>query len=172
MPETPNPVRDPTWYHLSVCAAHTRVASAKGAAEVDAAVLSPRPPVHSYGESQTPRICVAPTVWQCVLGVPAENSPTMTIYELRPRLHLPAADATVGDAGDTHEAWITDAFIAAHRTPIPLAAIGRVRITPQTQLALKIAHKRKLTTASRDECDVLWSVLDAVWELRPEFLHR
>ena len=72
-----------------------------------------RSPEMAYQESPTKRLCVAPTVTQCILALAALDG-DFFIYTVDVPDPIPA-DETVLDRDTTSEHWITEEILKDHR---------------------------------------------------------
>jgi hypothetical protein len=76
-------------------------------------------------EAPDARLCVAPSVWQCLVSM--TDSKTLYIYSLAcVGAFPPAAEDKVLDAGITGEHWITDTVIEQNGGLIPVRQIGLI----------------------------------------------
>src|SRR5260370_10758059 len=98
------------FYHVSVSQrAKAIVASSDSRARLTEIYFSPKQPKSFADETGEPRVCVAPTVWQCLVSRP-QTGPTVFIYSLRCTGAKPASseEQNVDDAALTREHWISD----------------------------------------------------------------
>ena len=81
--------------------------------------------VHA-SEASDARICVAPTVWQCLISM--TDTHTLYIYSLACiGAFPPSAKHKVLDAAITDEHWINDVVIGQNQGFIPVKLIGLLR---------------------------------------------
>ncbi len=119
-------------------------------------------------EAADARICVAPTVWQCLISM--TDTALLYIYSLecvdasRP---LPAHN--VSDATVTDEHWITDAVIEKNEGLIRLKKVGSLRSELVSGYRARIARwkDQQVSAGLRDELKGLWIVDESSeWRLR------
>jgi hypothetical protein len=111
-------------------------------AEQTPATITPRVPEDSPGEDQKiKRVCVAPTVRQCVLAIGrVEASRTYHIYKMDiPSSTNPAAVSPLPpeDWQFTGERWITDQEVEECGGRIELTYRGYVRVTDKMEWQLR-----------------------------------
>jgi hypothetical protein len=83
-------------------------------------------------ESPHARLCVAPTVWQCVVST--TDSDALYIYQLECiEAYPPAPDHKVGDAYLTDEHWIDDEVISQNGGIIVTKVVG---VIPKVEVFL------------------------------------
>lgn len=116
-----------TFYHLSESSVGLAIvqSTAKRAREPDK-YFSPRTPRSRAGEPNDKRICVAPTVHQCLGATPISSNfeGALAIYKLQCVRAIAAGTSVVEDASHSDEHWITDEVIAANGGEIPLSRVG------------------------------------------------
>lgn len=155
-----------SWYHLSKDDSLTRIlpSSFKNAEFV----ITPRIPEACHGEHQTiPRVCVAPTIWQCVLPVP--RSGKLFIYRLSARSVTPPKGG-IADLETSDERWITDDNIMEEGGEIPLALLGFINKTEELAVRLKILNKRNALPRDPVKAQSIWNIKGNQYELRDELV--
>lgn len=77
-------------------------------------VISPRIPDDCHGESQEiERVCVAPTVWQCLYAIP--KSGMLFVYEIQTASYSEPTEG-IADSYVTHEVWVTNDDVELFRS--------------------------------------------------------
>ena len=125
------------WYHLSFRSNLTMVV--KTDRPTDSAFLHPSVPawikelkpedIHREPD-EPPRVCVAPSVWQCVAGFGrSEGNPTgnVYIYEVKTEEVEPRSFNNV-ETAITDEQWVTDNILDKYDGSIELRQIGFMEI--------------------------------------------
>ena len=134
------------WYHLS------------SNPDLSPAINELRQPVIAHDESELPRLCVAPTVCQCLLAL--SNEGAFNIYQMELD-GLETPDNSVWDAEQTGEKWITQVVLDKHSGSIPLRRVAEIAISKEHLLFLKCAMR------SNPKID--WSVVeDRLWNKSEE----
>lgn len=109
----------------------------------------------AYGESDTPRFCVSPSISQCVLAL--SKSTQLYLYEVDVS-DPEEPDGTVLDATQTGERWITQAVVDRHGGEIRLRNRGPIMITRDDLTNLKVAlHETRYRDGIPHE-DKLWRI--------------
>ncbi|QDT05336.1 hypothetical protein K227x_37360 [Rubripirellula lacrimiformis] len=157
-----------TLYHLSKNKDLDRIVDSSRSELPNA--ISPRVPRKCLAEDQrTKRVCVAPTIWQCLMSMP--DADWIYVY----RIDEEVASAPLGNIGDsslTQEKWVTDEDISRAGGEIPLVYRGRVNKTRLLRESLNVASRMgKLPTCSVEEQSV-WIELDGEFRLQDEFQCR
>jgi hypothetical protein len=156
------------WFHLSTNASLKAIVPSDATGETN--VISPRIPDDSYGESQgVNRVCVAPTIWQCILPIP--RSGRLFIYEIDTSF----VSKPVGGIADSHitdEMWITDDDLEKAGGRIEISRIGFVDKTEQLALSLKIQSRKKKLPVEHAEKRRIWIVDSEQFTLREDWLVR
>jgi len=120
-------MRIATFYHLSESGVGLAIVRTtdKRAGEPNK-YFSPRTPRSRAGEPSDKRICVAPTVHQCLGATPISSNfeGSLSIYKLQCAGAIAAGTSVVEDALHSAEHWITDEIIAANGGKIPLSRVG------------------------------------------------
>lgn len=124
-----------TWYHVSTENLGKSV------------TMHPRTPLTiSDGESKTPRICVCPSVAQCLIAMPGTGD-RVYIYAAKgtPR----PAPRSVWDRATTEEHWFLD--------PVEFTRVGIKRVSPSAEWLMLVAKNRKLKAHER------WRLTRKLW---------
>jgi len=117
----------------------------------------------SLGESRDPRLSVAPTVCQALLGVPEYHGelPVLHIYAVA--VDAPEA-ATVGDTSITGEHCITQQVMDRHNGKIPVTYEGYTIWSPEMRVCINHAiHTSVMTDDATLEKAKLWDVVEENW---------
>jgi hypothetical protein len=154
------------FYHVSPCpTAKAIVAGSDDRAKDVETYFSPHVPPSRADEPDTPRICVSPNVWQCL--VPRiRQSESRFIYRLgfSGAIQAPSGERGVLDCRVTQEHWITEEVVAQNNGEIPLTCIGVITeaSTKHSQLwrRLELLRESGVDPCSFDEIVHLWR-LDA-----------
>ncbi len=129
--------------------------------------ITPRIPIESYGEEKTLRVCVAPTVWQCVYSIPRFG--TLHIYGVDADLPTEPIGG-ISDIETTHEKWITDDNVQLCRGQIAMRRKGVIEITRDLKTCLKVHCKTGKIQPNRSKDDLVWDIEGEVWSLKPELV--
>jgi len=107
------------------------------------------------------RVCVAPTVWQCLLSIP--RCGILYIYRVETE-NITKPLGKVGDIDHTHEKWVTDKGIIRSNGRIELINIGFIDKTIFLYGGLlNCKDQNKLPLPPKDE-SCIWDVSDdGVW---------
>lgn len=152
-----------TYYHLSESVLGMAiVASTDRRAEEVMKYFSPRTPRSRAGEPSDKRICVAPTVHQCLGATPIRIGfdGTLTIYRLQCEGAIAVGTDVVEDASHSEEHWITDEVITANGGEILLSRVGVI-------LEPKVMQHRLYAWVSGKEISVSDDQFEA-WEIAEE----
>jgi hypothetical protein len=124
------------------------------------------------GEAPDARICIAPTVWQCLIST--TDTHTRYIYQLACEgVIRPSPENGVLDSAITDEHWITDDVIGHNQGLIPVKRVGFLK-NESLQSAREMVRRWKDDQPddprSLNELDHLWivdrSVDPSEWRLR------
>lgn len=123
-------------------------------------------------EASNARICVASTVWQCLISM--TDTQTLYIYHLTCKgAFRPSAEHKVLDAAITDEHWITDAVIEQNEGLIPVKKVGLLRGELLSSTRLRITRwkdNQTVVPTSLNEREYLWMVDEShasnEWRLR------
>ena len=126
------------------------------------------------GESPDARICVAPTVWQCLISM--TDTQTLHIYSLAcVGAFPPAPEHGVLDAAITDEHWITDAVLEQNEGFIRVKKVGLLDSEELWATRDRICRWRDellIDPNSVNESEVLWiidqSKVPREWRLRDD----
>lgn len=116
-----------------------------------------------------PILCVAPTVWQCVVAVSARKPTTLYIYRIDVADPIPAAehDSRIKDSEQTGEHRITEGILADNDGTISTKFLGRLKITHNEIVCLKGATAQcGVTPNHAQEMRVVWEKDGDDWRLR------
>ena len=131
-----------------------------------------RPPGFEYLDVEEGQrlLCVAPTVWQCLLSISARKDDTRFIYRIDVTNPIPADsdNENIADADLTAEARITPEVLAANGGSICTELIGTLQVPHDQILCVKIASRHKgVRPNAQQECLVFWDVDEnGLWTLR------
>ncbi|MBU1055987.1 MAG: hypothetical protein KKC46_19490 [Proteobacteria bacterium] len=153
----------PKYYHLS---GHDHLREiVEGNSDFAKGQISPRIPTDCFGEDKTPRVCFSPSVWQCILSKPIDETVyKLDIYEISVD-HLSDPVGLVADIDMTGEKWITNDDMLGYAKPVELKRIGRVFIDQDTKKNLKLLYKQGKLYAFTDEAGSVWKVENNCWQL-------
>ena len=141
------------WYHLST------------GGNLEPAITEVRKPTMAHGESDTPRVSVAPTVVGCITALSLRKS--LFVYEVSVRDPEPADD-TVPDPHRTYEHWIKQGVLDRHNGSIPIKLLGKIDVDRNLLGDLKVAlHPGKLKPGWEANERKLWSIKNGIW--KPQF---
>jgi hypothetical protein len=153
-----------TFFHLSESRNGMAIVCSfdKRASETDK-YFSPRTPRSHAGEPKDMRICVAPTVRQCLCALPIRLNfeGALSIYKLQCFGAIEAETGVVKDAKFSSEHWITDDVIAANRGEISLSLYGVIPEPKLMQLRLYPWTAGKVIRTSDYEFEA--------WEIKREY---
>lgn len=111
------------WYHVSQ------------SPDFPAVLSELREPGMAYGESNTPRTSVAPSISQCLVATSFTGvCYVQTVDVVDPEV----PDSTVGDVHMTAEKWITQAVLDRHGGKIFVSSCGTVNLTHDALITLKL----------------------------------
>lgn len=123
-----------------------------------------RGPGMAHGESQTPRLSVAPTVAQCILALSQEGN--WFIYKVHVKNPV-RADRSVLDRELTDEHWITQEVLDQEGGSIEVSKLGHVNLEREMLTDLKIAfHHYRLRCTPQEEQQAIWEVQGELWKPR------
>ncbi len=157
-----------TWYHLST--ESDLDAIVRSNADRSTCEISPRIPDDCYGENQNiARVCVAPTIWQCLVSIP--KSGILFVYEIQTASTSDPIDG-VADSDTTNEMWITNDDLERAGGRLSMKNVGMVDRTDQLVTSLKIQNRRG--TLPRDPTEELhiWRIDEGQLFLRNEWIMR
>lgn len=121
-----------------------------------------RSPQMAYQESEIPRLCIAPTVSQCILALSALVG-RFNIYTIEVDAPEPANES-VCDRHSTGEHWVTQEVLDRHRGSIPIRKRGEVEIDLEVRTNLKIPIlQRMLPEGWENREPTLWDVQEGLW---------
>lgn len=129
--------------------------------------FTPRIPDESYQEDPTPRVCICPRVWQCVISIPKKNV-ELCIYRLTltDAIKVGLESCDVVDAETTDEHWITDEVLQKNASRVSLARAGMVVCSKELKLWIKVWQMR-LRKRGDDptivEESALWKIESGHW---------
>lgn len=156
-----------TWYHLSPEDGLNCIVPSTSTSTRTPSSITPRKPDQSFGEDQeTNRVCVAPTVWQCVLATPRRG--LLHIYEIDVEF-VTEPSGNICDIAWSHEKWITDDDLSRADNSVNMCRVGAIQITRDLQTSLQVArHSNDLPLAGDDQSSV-WDTRNDLWLLKPDF---
>lgn len=155
-----------TWYHLTQNDGLQSIIRTFHGYVTD--TITPRIPTQSHGEDQTTeRVCVAPTIWQCVLSIPVSGR--LTIYQLVATTVTPPI-GFVADIHLTDEKWITEQDLVNAGGQIQLSRIGHVDKTSKLDLSLKCHQRMGMLPLGATEVPKVWLVTGNYYELQPHLI--
>ncbi len=136
--------------------------------------VTPRTPIHCYDEPDTPRVCVAPKVEQCLISIGLERwDVDLHIYRLKVNKFTTPPDGVL-DTSSTDERWILPEDIDDHSGRIELEKIGCVNRNRNTHVRLSgILHKQnpKWIQIYNDMDGDCWDISESkVWTLKDDIL--
>jgi hypothetical protein len=153
------------YYHLSPDRAITCIRYSS--VERSADVVAPRiPECCATEDRQTKRVCVAPSIWQCVLSILRKC--LLHIYVLdAPSVTdpLPNPDGSIDDFEKTGEKWITDKDIEIAGGEIVMKCLGFVNHSNEVEWGLR----RKVgmpIVVERGSDNAIWQVHNGEWLMR------
>src|SRR5207249_10285715 len=116
-------------------------------AEQTSTTITPRVPDDCPGEDQvTRRVCVAPSVWQCLLSKPRPRPVTLHIYEINVEWFTdPITDPShpINDFDFTGEKWVTDKDVDLCGGKIEMTYGGYIEATDELEWKLRELEKQK-----------------------------
>jgi hypothetical protein len=165
-------------YHVSPCPTATAIVTSRdGRASDPETSFSPRCPDSKASEPDTPRICVAPKVWQCLVSA-LKAQEKLFVYRLRCMGAITATQQEHGveDALVTEEHWITDEVIDTNGGEIALTCVGVIAEAGRTRLRLwnwmKRCRDNNTSSCCVDEMAQIWQLDGATsppeWRLKLE----
>lgn len=157
-----------TCYHLSTESDLDAIVGSN--ADRASCEISPRIPDDCHGENQNiDRVCVAPTIWQCLVSIP--KSGILFVYEIQTASTSEPIDG-VADSDTTNEMWITNDDLERAGGRLLMRNVGMVDRTDQLVLSLKIQNlKGKLPKDPTEELHI-WRINDGQLFLRDEWIMR
>jgi hypothetical protein len=126
----------------------------------------PRIPEDCAGEDRTiARVCVAPSVWQCLISIPRKCK--LFIYLVRTSSVSDPVHSRgeVHDFSHTGEKWITDHDIQSCGGRIVMMAQGCVEYTDDVEGAIRQMVGYPVRPADGSDGD-FWSVRNGEWLLK------
>ncbi len=154
------------WYHLS-----------NNFTEIKNPITELRRPSFDYLDVDVTQLvlCVAPTVWQCLLSLSGRDDETRYIYEVYVKNPTPAEEvnSNIADASVTSEHRITPDVLSMNGGSIETKLIGKLRIAKEETLFIKTVVRQKSVQPNADqEREVFWNV-DGTgeWTLRERGRH-
>jgi hypothetical protein len=150
------------WIHLSGCENLSRFVVDKKDENQEGGIFALSVPSQSHSESQIPRRCIAPTIWQCCIGVPKVGS--FYIYSVTVDNPIPA-DETVLDRHITDEHWITKDVIenfgetTCHR-------IGMIDLNSKDVSQLKVAACKSVLPRNHENEMCIWQKREDLFILK------
>jgi len=147
------------WYHLSM-----------NKTDLPNPVALLRFPSFEYLDTKKdqPLLCVAPTVWQCLLAIRPIRVP-LHIFRVDVQNPVPASSDNQNVADDylTCEHRITTEVFDLNGGSISTEYIGRLELRKDDDLNILFAARHKKIRPNADqESRVFWQVDDDVWSIR------
>jgi len=129
--------------------------------------IFPRIPDQCHGEDQTPRVCISPTVWQCILSKPLKNDSDdlLYIYELDVEKSTDPK-GTIADIKSTDEKWITNEDLIRIGNSIKLNIKGKVISNKEVKLILNRLNRQGRLPKDKSEQEIVWGTESEVWKLK------
>lgn len=157
------------FYHLSKDDSLEQIVSSVSSITPNS--IAPRIPCKSYAEDQAiPRVCVAPTVWQCVCSIPKDG--TLYIY----KIDTESVTTPVGGIADielTDEKWITDEDVQLHNGRLEMLKIGFIKIDKQLKVNLQINYREGCLPVASDDDKSIWNISSkGQWSFKSDFTLR
>jgi hypothetical protein len=123
-------------------------------------------PKMAFQESTTPRLCIAPSVAECIIALSLEER----FYVHSIDVKVPSrADGSVGDRDGTREHWITQEVLDRHGGSISVKHLGQILVTRNMYTHAKLAIvNSKLPDGWEEKEFVLWKIEHEFW--KPNFL--
>jgi hypothetical protein len=152
------------WYHLSRKRTGKFIVASKDKRADGKEWFCPRCPGKSHGERKEKRICVSPTVAQCLIGIPCDRGKFFIyLVEVKgPRQVDP--EWGVADLDWTNEHWITDEIVSSNNGAIPIDLQGWVELTFELKRVLKRhAHLGELPRDAEEEKKTSWAIDGDNW---------
>ena len=149
------------WFHLS-----------KDKTELSLPITQLERPRFDYQDVRADELvlCIAPTVWQCLLSISSHKPKRTTHYIFEIFVMNPTSVEVVDvwDASITYEHRITPDVLIANGGKIETKFIGTLRITTEETLEVKFAAiQNNVRPDAEQECTVLWHVDEnGDWKLR------
>ena len=120
-----------------------------------------RSPEMAFQESSEPRLCIAPTVSQCILAT-ASLEGMFEVLVLKVNDPEPADDS-VTDRLTTNEHWITQRVLDRNGGSIAVHRHGRITIEPDMRTSLKVALLRMVPAGWEHNESRLYRLVSGVW---------
>lgn len=161
------------FYHVSRDPSGQYVMSQNDSCVGKQGVWHPVVPKQSPGELMIPRLCIAPTVGQCLVSRPGtKGRDRYHIYQVHvanPDIETPQQPETgVVDAWMTLEAWITESVIRENGGVIKIARIGSLALRPGEIITLKSYAVGGDFEIYYGQESVFWRVEGDNWTLKDE----
>jgi hypothetical protein len=156
------------WIHLNGRENVAKFVSEKIDENLAEVIIALSVPTQSHCESEIPRKCISPTLWQCCIGVPKSGS--FYVYLVTVDNPIPA-DGTVLDKHITNEHWITKDVIKEFGEPT-CDRIGRIEIDPKDVSQLKVAWAKNLLPKEQKKESDLWQKKGDLFVLNPGIMDR
>lgn len=151
------------WIHLSKRENLSRFVISEKDENQEIGIFALTIPEQSYGETEIPRKCVAPTLWQCCIGV----SKTGHFYVYSVVIESPElADDTVQDKHITNEHWITENVIHEFGEPV-CKKIGSIQISTDNVNQLKVAAAKDILPKEYENEGAIWDRNEDLYILKP-----
>jgi hypothetical protein len=136
-------------------------------------VWYPEVPKRSHNEITIPRVCIAPTVGQCLISRPGtkarEKYHIYQVQVINPDTESPQhPESGVVDAWMTLEAWITESVIRENGGVIELTRIGSLSLCPGEIITLKRYAVGGDFEMYQGQEDVFWRIDGEDWILKEE----
>ncbi len=151
------------WIHLSGIENINKFVFDEKNANQENGIVTLKIPSQSYGETEIPRKCIAPTLWQCCIGVPETGH--FFVYSVNVEGPV-EADDTVKDKHITNEHWITENVIKTFGEPV-CEQIGRIEISSKDVNQLKVAEKKGILPKEYERESDIWSRDGDLFVLNP-----
>jgi hypothetical protein len=156
------------WVHLNGRQNLAKFVSEVADANPEEGIIALSVPSQSHCESEIPRKCIAPTLWQCCIAVPKPGK--FFVYLVTIDNPIPADD-TVKDRHITNEHWITKDVIEEFGEPT-CDRVGRIELDPKDVLHLKVAsYKNVLPKQYKNESEI-WQKKGDLFVLEPGIMDR
>lgn len=159
------------WYHLNQSPNLSRIVlqgQSCGKGDLEPATpywLNRLPEDAVYQEPRDPRVCVAPSVWQCLSALGRDDGPPRGRFYIYCFKTSSTTEPTQppAEAHISEEKWITDQDINACGGVILLQAIGWIDVDqPFQQIKMNTLPPEVLERmkAEKDERERIWTVCD------------
>lgn len=127
--------------------------------------IAPKTPDDCPDEEQvTRRVCVAPTVWQCLLSISCRGRITYYIYEIETECVAEPQGPPVNFAV-TDEKWVTDDVVDRCGGVIKMNCRGFITATDELEWGLRKLKDRGQLPRHPAKEDSVWHIWDGEWSL-------